>query len=158
MNGSILPKKYQEPFQIWKVTTEGDCEGRSTRDLGIHRGYIDEIAFALADKVMYSLQFKPVTLNDLEGLTTTRNEVDISFDIDSKTWNMSAEDRAMVMRSLLSNRPVDVRAGNYFASVKLSRKETEEQKQMRLHKTAIEKVAKCLSPEEFQALGLDRTK
>ena len=33
---------YDNPFGIWHVTTEGDCEGRSTRDLGIHEGYIDE--------------------------------------------------------------------------------------------------------------------
>lgn len=48
---------YDNPFGIWHVTTEGDCEGRSTRDLGIHEGYIDEIALALADKCCSIMRF-----------------------------------------------------------------------------------------------------
>lgn len=46
---------YDNPFGIWHVTTEGDCEGRSPRDLGFHEGYIDEIALALADKCFYEI-------------------------------------------------------------------------------------------------------
>lgn len=37
-------------YGTFKVTTEGDCEGKSVRHLGTFTGYIDEIAFALADK------------------------------------------------------------------------------------------------------------
>ena len=44
-------KKYTN-YGTFKVTTEGDCEGKSTRDLGVHTGYIDEIAFALAGYLM----------------------------------------------------------------------------------------------------------
>lgn len=56
---------YDNPFGIWHVTTEGDCEGRSPRDLGFHEGYIDEIALALADKCFYSLYF--VAINTQVG-------------------------------------------------------------------------------------------
>ena len=35
-------------FGWWHVTTEGDDEGRTTRDLGYHYGYLDEIALRLA--------------------------------------------------------------------------------------------------------------
>jgi hypothetical protein len=42
---------------IWVVTTEGDCEGRSTRNLGIYNGVVEEIALHLADKVEYQLNF-----------------------------------------------------------------------------------------------------
>lgn len=48
---------------LYKVTTEGDCEGRSRRDLGIWEGNISNIAFHLADKMVYSLTFEPIAIN-----------------------------------------------------------------------------------------------
>ena len=39
-------RKEYKNYGTFKVTTEG----RSIKDLGVHTGYIDEIAFALADK------------------------------------------------------------------------------------------------------------
>lgn len=48
---------------LYKVTTEGDCEGRSTNNLGIWHGAIADIAFHLADRMFYSLNFEPVTIN-----------------------------------------------------------------------------------------------
>ena len=42
----ITAEDYKNPYGIWIVTTEGDCEGRSTRHLGVFQGYIDDIAFA----------------------------------------------------------------------------------------------------------------
>lgn len=52
-----MTNPYEQAYGTWKVTTEGDCEGRSIRDLGTYTGYLDEMAFALADKCCYSLQF-----------------------------------------------------------------------------------------------------
>lgn len=49
-------------YGTFEVTTEGDCEGRSVRHLGTFTGYIDEIAFALADKCYYSLRFSLLKL------------------------------------------------------------------------------------------------
>lgn len=42
-------------YGVWEVTTEGDCEGRSTMSLGVFEGWIDEVALSLADKAMYNL-------------------------------------------------------------------------------------------------------
>lgn len=40
----ITAEDYKNPYGIWIVTTEGDCEGRSTRHLGVFQEYIDDIA------------------------------------------------------------------------------------------------------------------
>jgi hypothetical protein len=54
------PAKPVSPIGWWSVTTEGDEEGRSTTQLGTHYGHVAEIAFSLADKCYYALEFKPV--------------------------------------------------------------------------------------------------
>lgn len=82
---------YDNPFGIWHVTTEGDCEGRSTRDLGIHEGYIDEIALALADKCYYSLCFVAINIHSLD-MTPTRKTVDVTFGVNSGTWAMTPKE------------------------------------------------------------------
>ncbi len=58
-----MAKKDSPIYGIWKVTTQGDCEGRSTECLGYYEGYIDEIAQALADKAYYSLTFRSIKIN-----------------------------------------------------------------------------------------------
>ena len=40
----MLKNGYDEVFGTWEVTTEGDVEGRTTKNLGNFTGYIDEIA------------------------------------------------------------------------------------------------------------------
>jgi len=65
-------KHYGRTFKrnnIWTVTTEGDVEGRSTLHLGTFHGKIDEIAFALADKACYKLEFEAVKSIDLTKQT-----------------------------------------------------------------------------------------
>ena len=47
-------------YGLWQVTTEGDCEGRSIKDLGINEGFLDEIAFSLAGEACYGLRFSAV--------------------------------------------------------------------------------------------------
>lgn len=82
---------YDNPFGIWHVTTEGDCEGRSPRDLGFHEGYIDEIALALADKCFYSLYFVAINIHSLD-ITPTRKTVDVTFGVNSGTWAMTPKE------------------------------------------------------------------
>lgn len=106
-------------YAKWKVTTEGDCEGRSVRTLGVFEGNFDEVAMALADKCYYSLQFEPVEPKTLD-LTPVRNSVSVSFGIGSNTWGMTPERRAEYFASLLpDDGPVSVETGTYYASVKL---------------------------------------
>lgn len=38
------------PIGEWKVTTEGDCEGRMVKDLGVFKGHIVDIALKLAKR------------------------------------------------------------------------------------------------------------
>ena len=54
---------YNNAYGLWEVTTEGDCEGKSTRKLGVYEGFIDDIAFALVGSCCYSLRFKPFSFN-----------------------------------------------------------------------------------------------
>lgn len=54
------PVKPASPVGWWNVSTEGDCEGRTTTQLGTYYGHVAEIAFALADRCYYVLEFKPV--------------------------------------------------------------------------------------------------
>ena len=43
-----INSEYLNPNGTWMVTTEGDCEGKTTKTLGVFIGRLDEIAFALA--------------------------------------------------------------------------------------------------------------
>jgi hypothetical protein len=58
----VEPTKLQawakSPVGWWKVTTEGDCEGRTTDDLGTHYGHVCEIALSLKGSG-YKLRFQP---------------------------------------------------------------------------------------------------
>lgn len=49
------------PIGWWQVTTEGDCEGRSTRMVGVFYGHLAEIAFAKRKESGYKLHFSPVS-------------------------------------------------------------------------------------------------
>ena len=104
---------YTKPYGTWEVSTDGDCEGKSTRELGTHTGYLDDIAFALADKAMYGLNFKKV--NKLNLKKQTRKSVHIQLDIESGTWK-NEDDRLDFARKMLEGRPVVVTPSNYYAS------------------------------------------
>ncbi|ALO79587.1 hypothetical protein HOBO_180 [Bacillus phage Hobo] len=49
-----------DPEGTWKVTTEGDCEGRSTRHLGIYEGHVLDVVRQLAGQVYYQLTLERV--------------------------------------------------------------------------------------------------
>lgn len=126
--------KLYEAYGVWEVTTEGDCEGRSTKRLGIHEGYIDEIAFALADKVYYSLTFKRVNPKKLD-MTPKRDKVSVTLDIDSGTWEMTSKERVKHFQHMLERAgrtKVFVSDNNIYAAVTFSREEklTEEEKML----------------------------
>jgi hypothetical protein len=81
------PVKPASPVGWWSVSTEGDCEGRSTRQLGTHYGHVAEIAFALADKCYYVLEFKPVDAappKERPTYTCSKLTVWIKFDVYGK--------------------------------------------------------------------------
>lgn len=117
-----MPALYKNTFGTWKVTTEGDEEGRSTRDLGVHTGHIDEIAQSLGGQCFYSLHFSPVSPTPAPAEPEDKKPVrqgSIQLGIASKTWDMSREDRAQVLAEIFKGRPVSVSQGQYYASVVL---------------------------------------
>ena len=112
---------YDNPFGIWHVTTEGDCEGCSTRDLGIHEGYIDEIALALADKCYYSLCFVAINIHSLD-MTPTRKTVDVTFGVNSGTWAMTPKECVTAIKEVNLNTMLS----NVLASTCISMSEQEQ--------------------------------
>ena len=139
-----------KPFGYWSVTTEGDVEGRTTKNLGTFHGYIDEIAFHLADKCYYGLQFKALLPDEMSPkYLPTKSKVTVSLDISSGTWDLKNEDRKNYFKELLQDRPnVIVKDGASYASVDIEL--TNSSKVDLLKRTALSK----LSDEEKMALGL----
>lgn len=142
-------------YGLWRVTTEGDCEGRSTRDLGTHEGFLDEIAFRLAHKQYYSLSF---SLIDTKAWPSSgpvmSTKANVVLDISSGTWDMEPARRAEAFRKLLAGRGVTVRPGNYFASVELiAGGSPEENARLEAEAKRARALAK-LSAEDRQALGI----
>lgn len=110
---------YTNAYGLWHVTTEGDVEGRSITDLGVHEGYLDEIASDLAYKCYYSLQFSLENPNRIPRGTNI-NSVSIALDIESGTWDMKGPQRVKFVSELLKDRKVTVTESNYYASVVLN--------------------------------------
>jgi hypothetical protein len=136
------------PHGVWHVTTEGDCEGRSTKDLEVHEGYIDDIAFALAGAAYYKLKFKPVDVKALSRKPCLGTEVHVSLSIESKTWGTKDFER------LLSGRGVAVEHSDYYDSVKLIRG-ADPMRQEQARRDALRNAALSkLSADEAEALGL----
>lgn len=141
----ITVDDYKNPYGTWMVTTEGDCEGGSIKNLGVYQGYFDDIAFALADKCYYSLRFKKIC-TDVPKPTKAIKEVNISFDIESETWDMNSSERVQFVRSMLQGRDTHVFESNFSTSVTLENANIE--------KTKREVALAKLTAEEKVLLGL----
>ena len=139
---------YTNPYGLWEVTTEGDCEGRSKKGLGIFEGYLDDIAFYLANKAYYTLEFKKISIPRIshEDVSMEKSEVDVLLDSSSGTWDMSSEKRVLEFKKLLSRRNVHVTKSQFYASVKLSQTPTEDERR--------QKALSKLTDEERKLLGL----
>lgn len=98
---------YDNPVGMWKVSTDGDCEGKSTRELGFHQGHILDIAYGLADKAMYDLKFTAVTPEDLPKTAKINKpqKINIALNIDSGSWEMRMPQRAASLQNMLSKKP-----------------------------------------------------
>jgi hypothetical protein len=121
-----LNPPYDETYGLWEVTTEGDCEGKSVNRLGIYEGHIDEIAFHLAHKCYYSLQFTRHVSElpkEPEDPKETPKSVCVIFDIKSGSWDrdMNSKKRVAVMTDLFKDRPVKITEGQYYASFVLEK-------------------------------------
>ena len=130
---------------MWKVTTEGDCEGKSTRDLGIHEGYLEDIAFSLAPKAMYSLTFR---LIDTKGALPLPNRTEVSVQLIGPSGIFNVP----LLMQMLKEADVKCEKGRYYESVRLYNSQSKEEL---LRNTALEKIAQAgLTEEERKAVGL----
>lgn len=143
-----MEKKEYSVYGTFKVTTEGDCEGKSVRDLGTYTGYIDEIAFALADKCEYKLHFKQVHPEELDMTLPKRDKVEISLDIDSGIWDLNVDNAKEYFKDFFKDRDVEVIGAHGYGSCTIStHKETIEEKKT--------KILNKLTEEERKILGLE---
>lgn len=116
---------YNSPLGWWQVTTEGDCEERTTKHLGKHYGHVAEIALFLADKCFYTLNFVPrlgEKPSERPIYRATRKSVWISLGIGSKTWGMNHAERATwIAQWMDANKDIQVWQNDgrswYFAGV-----------------------------------------
>jgi hypothetical protein len=120
---------YNNPIGVWHVTTEGDVEGYTTKDLGVWYGHVCNIAFHLAHKSSYKLEFTPVSsmnYSTVSGVTVSKNKnVDISMNIDSNTWNLTPKNRVKWFENFLNldnSSNIEVKESNYYAAVSLKLK------------------------------------
>lgn len=149
-----LPERYLNLFGLWSVSTEGDEEGRSTRRLGIYRGWVDEIAFHLADKCYYCLEFSPVIVHEapFSYSKSGKNEVNVSFDIQSETWGLAPMERAVLVKKLFEYNKRDnvhITNGQTYGSFVISNYTKQE-----LQEKRRQEALKKLTEEDKKVLGL----
>ena len=93
--------------------------GENMKYLGTHTGYIDELAFALADEAVESLFFKLIHLHKIK-LMPKRTEVEICFDSNSDIWEIEDEEkRKAAWNKLFKNRDVILTKIETYASCKI---------------------------------------
>ncbi len=105
-----VAENYRDIKGIWSVSTYGDAEGRSTTQLGVYNGFVDEIALYLADYSVYELCFRKIS--DLPVGLPVSNTVTVKFDIESNTWDMTSQELVNNIAPLFRDRPVKITARN----------------------------------------------
>lgn len=146
----------QSTYGLWEVTTEGDEEGRTTRNLGTHEGHFDEIAFKLASQSYYSLRFRVIDSTEFRDKKPTGTKVAVSFDIGTGTWDLRGEELAAVYEQWFkkNGRKVTVEAGGVYAGVTLYDGESPEAIAKRQREVIRNAALAKLSAAEREALGL----
>lgn len=96
--------KLFNPVGTWQVKTEGDCEGRTTKSLGYHRGHIVDIAKALADRAYYALHFTAADSALVDQVETNIAFVEVTVDRMSLS-ELSRHEKGQVARDVFSRGP-----------------------------------------------------
>lgn len=103
----------------WKITTEGDCEGKTTRDVAIAFGHLGDLALKYANKAMYGLHFEPAV-----ALTEDAAEVaNVQLAIGSGTWTKNNDAAVMQAISKWLGPGYSVGPCNYYCSYTIEREE-----------------------------------
>lgn len=118
-----LSPNWPSPIHKWRVTTEGDVEGRSIKFIGEYSGHIADITKMLVESGVspcYSFRFTPVKkLEQMENPKKIFKGCDISLDIDSGTWSMDGEQRKRAISKWMQKNDFEVQDGTGYACVKL---------------------------------------
>lgn len=118
----------KSPTGWWTVTTYGDCEGRTYKNLGTFKGHVVDIALSLAGKAMYDLCFVPaVNPAVLPEIKPDTKGVKIQLGIESGTWDMGKEECAKSVEKWLNTEipqsgEFEVDICSYYAAVTVVRK------------------------------------
>lgn len=116
---------WESPVGMWKVITEGDCEGKSVKDLGIHKGHVSDIAHKLSGYSMYKLHFSPINIEKENIEECKINSTHIQLDISSNTWtgSVTSEERQKMVQEFLEREKSEVnfcvKESHYYSSTQL---------------------------------------
>lgn len=139
-----IPSRYG----YWQVSTEGDEEGKSIRNLGVFHGNIDEIAFALVDKAYYSLNFRLIDPENIPVPKEYKTKIDIYLDLKDVPYGDSNA-RVSIMREMLAGTNISVKkSNNTYGGVTLYRPEDPD----RIKEAKITTVLNKLTDEEKELL------
>lgn len=138
-------KSWLNPEGYWKVTTEGDCEGRSTNVLGIFYGHFVDIALALAENCMYRLEFEKIPDEKVFlPKKKTREEVAISF---RDQYGVPRDSILADVQNVAKEKNINV---EWKGQLVLNCGETEEMKKEKVRK----KLEGILTPEEMKYIKI----
>ena len=137
-----LDTNYTNPYGLWKVWGDG---GENWYQLGTYLGYVDDIAFALAENQGYNLRFEKVT-----GEPPTPEKylptVTVVFDgIDEPKDNKK---RVAMVAKMLSGRGIEVKSSTIYNAVTLMMPDD------RWNSIKREAALAKLTPHERALLGL----
>lgn len=110
-----------DPEGVWKVTTEGDCEGRSTRHLGTYEGHILDVVRQLAGQAYYQLTFervKPeVAIRRYKGSRRS-----VQFHVTGEREKLPSGDSNAQFRALAQHLRdgETLKEGNYYNAIELA--------------------------------------
>ena len=110
---------WESPVGWWKVTTEGDVEGRSTTILGEFYGHIAEIAFGIPRNACYKYEFSPILnkapLKKYPSYFINRREAHIQFGVE--TWDRVKTEKGLAdIKTWFDSEDVTVHMSNYYGS------------------------------------------
>ncbi|UXQ89020.1 hypothetical protein Thu_177 [Bacillus phage Thurquoise] len=111
-----------DPEGVWKVTTEGDCEGRSTRKLGTYEGHILDIVRQLAGQAYYQLAFERAKTATVATKLYKGSKRSVQFHVTGDREKLPSGDSNAQFRALEQHTRdgESLKEGNYYNAVELT--------------------------------------
>lgn len=109
-----------DPVGTWMITTEGDCEGKTTRNITTVSGHFAEVALAYAGYAEYKLTLETPKKSHLLK-TKPKMQVSVGPGISSGLWDYSNEIIAEILQKWVGDDYI-VKPDRYYKSVKIIRR------------------------------------